>query len=129
MIKKRSPQQTGKSDLKPYDVDLDRFPLFKESLHRLEKKFPNARQDLDHCLSMLVQNPYGACRARQVRKVQSVYKARFKSRDLGKGSRGGFRLFYHIHENTIYPLFMLSKSEDDDDPIQELIGAVEELGL
>lgn len=81
---------------------------FKRQLKRLKKKYQHVSDDLldnlDH---------FNLASAISIGK--SIYKLRVKSRDIGKGKSGGFRVYIYLYvrADSLVPLCMYAKSQTE----------------
>lgn len=95
----------------PYKIHLPEF--FKDNLKELKKKYSHAASDAKEALELLETHAFLGT---PVPRYSKVRKLRLKNSDISKGKRSGYRLLYHVHAEgkTIYPLFMYSKSDQED---------------
>lgn len=88
--------------------------VFKRNLKRLEKKYPQVRDDVRDAIRVLQDRP----RLGDVIPASGgARKLRVRNRDARKGKRGGYRLIYvvdDIPERVLYMLMLFSKSEQED---------------
>jgi len=59
----------------------------------------------------------------------TVFKYRAKCSDMKRGSKGSYRIigYYHQPKNTLYPIFIYHKSDQDDVDKRTVSAAVQEL--
>ncbi|OGJ41912.1 hypothetical protein A3J23_03520 [Candidatus Peregrinibacteria bacterium RIFCSPLOWO2_02_FULL_48_14] len=110
--------------MKPYFTE-----HFKRQLKKLQKKFPHIREDL-----LIKINHVDL--SHEVHIGESVYKIRIKSRDMQKGSSGGFRSYLLLYrlKDLLVPLTIYAKNqketiseEDLQNHVCETIGELLEL--
>lgn len=59
----------------------------------------------------------------------TVFKYRAKCSDMKRGSRGSYRIigYYHEETNTLYPILIYHKSDQDDVDARNVSFAIKEL--
>ena len=59
----------------------------------------------------------------------TVFKYRVKCSDMQRGSRGSYRIigYYHQPDNTLYPILIYHKSDQDDVEAKVVAAAIQEL--
>jgi hypothetical protein len=91
------------------------LPYFQKQFKKFRKRLPRAAQDICHALEFF-------SRPRGVYLGKSAFKIRVRARDIGKGTRGGFRvivLFLEI-EHLVIPMTLYLKSEKENISDEEL---------
>lgn len=102
-------------------------PSFEHSVKRLQKRYPDVKQDVRLAIQVLLNAPrlgvvipggYGA------------RKIRLKNSNLTRGKSGGYRLIYYVEEAPaarIYLLLLYAKSETETISRRELQRLLDEL--
>ena len=115
----------GSKSLTSYKVVLT--PSFKSCIRRLEKRYPNIKDDVRVAIHALLQEPrLGVV----IPGGSGVRKLRVRSSDLQRGKRGGFRLLYSLDERSqliIYLVFIYAKSDREDVTRKELQDLMREI--
>jgi mRNA-degrading endonuclease RelE of RelBE toxin-antitoxin system len=102
------------------------WPRFEAELERFQRKYPHIVEDLREALTSPNTRSdavagYG----------HNLYKLRVRSRDLRRGSSGGFRVYLWVERDpppappTVYPVTMYLKSERADLSVDELRDVLE----
>lgn len=111
-------------------VDFKRSPTFQSLLASLKKRFPRIEEDLAVIWVDIAKDYRNARQAESVPRFKdSVFKYRAKCSDMSRGSRGGYRIiaYYHREKNTLYPILIYHKSDQEDVDPKTVATAVEEL--
>ena len=112
-------------------VDLHRSPTYKYLLERHKARFPRIENDLGDSFWVDIARDYR--NARQAESVpgfkNTIFKYRAKCSDMRRGARGGYRViaYYHLPENTLFPLLLYHKSDQDDTSAEIVQQAIDEL--
>ncbi len=82
---------------------------FKKQLKKLNKKYPNIKNDLLDTLDMFNLK-------HEISIGRSIYKIRVASRDMQRGKSGGFRsyLYLYLKKDLLLPLCIYPKSENEN---------------
>jgi mRNA-degrading endonuclease RelE of RelBE toxin-antitoxin system len=92
-----------------YEIVLS--PTFKESVRRLERRFPHVKADVSAGIRVLQDNPRtGAV----IPNGHGTRKLRLPSSDMRRGKSGGFRLIHLVEDEPsprIYLLLLYAKSD------------------
>lgn len=111
-------------------VDYKRSSTFTSLLSSLRKRFPRIDEDLADIWPNIARDYRNACRAESIPKFNdTVFKYRAKCSDMNRGSRGGYRVigYYHGPENTLYPILIYHKADQEDVDEKSVANAVQEL--
>jgi mRNA-degrading endonuclease RelE of RelBE toxin-antitoxin system len=111
-------------------VDLQRSPTFQSALGSLRKRFPRIDDDLKEIWPDIARDFRHARQAESlVGFKNTAYKYRAKCSDMKRGSRGSYRViaYYHEPKNTLYPVFIYHKSDQDDVDKRTVSAVVQEL--
>ena len=92
---------------------------FKKALHRLSKKYPHIRSDLQPVINRLAAGQTPGDRVRGV--AAAVYKVRAPNRDARAGKSSGYRVICYLHTEALRTLLLVySKTEREDISADEL---------
>jgi mRNA-degrading endonuclease RelE of RelBE toxin-antitoxin system len=98
-------------------VDLHGSPTFASQLASLRKRFSKIDKDLEEIWPDIANDYRHARHAESIPRFQdTVFKYRSKCSDMSRGSRGGYRIicYYHQPKNTLYPILIYHKADQDD---------------
>ena len=88
-------------------------PSFKQSIRRLEKRYPSVKKDVRLAIEVLSENPnLGVL----IPGGFGVRKLRIRNSDVKRGKSGGYCLLYHIRETeaAICLLLLYAKSDKEN---------------
>lgn len=96
---------------------------FKRQLKRLRRKYRRIRTDIEPLIEALSA---GDTPGDQIQGIgYTVYKARVRNTDAGRGKRGGYRVIYYLADrDAVLLVTVYSKTEQSDisaDQIQQII--------
>ncbi|MFQ6007105.1 MAG: type II toxin-antitoxin system RelE/ParE family toxin [Woeseia sp.] len=96
---------------------------FKRQLKRLRRKYRRIRTDIEPLIEALSA---GDTPGDQIQCIgYTVYKARVRNTDAGRGKRGGYRVIYYLADrDAVLLVTVYSKTEQSDisaDQIQQII--------
>ncbi len=92
---------------------------FEREVKRLEKRFPQIREDIRDLLNDLQEGALGGDRISGVNIV--VYKVRLKNRSAQRGKSGGFRAIYAVvGGDTLVFFHIYSKTDKTDIGLAEI---------
>ena len=120
----------GSRKVPPCFVKSDSSPTYRTLLSRLKKEFPHVEDDVNKILPEIAQDFRHARHADSIPRFNdTLFKYRVPSSDQRRGTRGGFRLcaYYDKQNNTLYPVLIWPKSEDEDLDYEIKAKAVKEL--
>lgn len=108
----------------PCYIECDISPDYQRQLKDLRKKYPHVDDDLCGAYAEIRQRPSAACRAVAVPGLlppgsdAAIYKYKIASRDMKRGSSGGFRLvaLYLPQRNLLIPVCMYTHVDYDSQP-------------
>jgi hypothetical protein len=99
-------------------VDWQRSPTFQKIVARLKaKNYRHVEADLEDAFKSIASDYEHANHADAIPgHNRTVWKYRAASKDIGKGSRYGFRIIAHYvpESNTLYPIFLYPKKEQEN---------------
>jgi mRNA-degrading endonuclease RelE of RelBE toxin-antitoxin system len=109
----------------PPSIQVEYTADFKRDLKRLHKKYRNVRADVNHFVRRLEA---GETPGSQVQGTgYTVYKARVRSSNLGRGKSGGYRVLYYLKTAArIVLLTIYAKSASEDISITRIRRIVRE---
>ena len=98
---------------------------FLESIKHLKKKYPHTNADAKTALQVLIENPFLGV---VIQGGSGTRKLRVRNSNLTRGKSGGYRLIYLVDSanETLYPLLMYSKTEQEDVTQHEIKELVEQ---
>jgi len=101
------------------------LPNFDRDVKRLKKRFPALKRLIGDVISDLET---GETLGDRIPNIEyAVYKVRLPNPDAQKGKSGGFRVIYClITEDGALLLFIYSKSDQTDVPIEVIIQLIDE---
>lgn len=94
--------------------------LFDRAVHRLKKKYPRIRSDLERLIAGLRSEPFSGFAIPGY--DRRLWKIRMASVDMQSGERGGYRVIYSVHQELqrCFLLYVYAKPEKEDVSSQEL---------
>jgi hypothetical protein len=111
-------------------INHKRSPTFGYQLKKYQKLFPHIEEDLAATLSDVRLDYRTARHGKAMLHFNgTVFKYRMPCTDQGRGTRGGFRIiaYYDQKTNTLYPISMYPKSEQENIEDDEVERCVREL--
>lgn len=111
-------------------IDADASRKFQHLVKQLTKKYPRLLHDLQDAFSAIERDYMRAAHASAIPGFgRTVWKYRWKSSDLQRGESGGIRIIalYDEQRNTLYPLFVYFKVQQEDVSTEAIMKAITEL--
>lgn len=106
-------------------------PSYLRCLRHLKKKYAHVEKDIGAALFEIENDCLMACNATAIPGYsQKLWKYRCGSTDMGRGRRGGFRIIAYIDHSrqTLYPLLVYAKTEQEDASAEQFKKTIAELG-
>lgn len=111
-------------------IDVEASSTFRKLLKSHGRKYPKLKDDLADALVEIEKDHETAAQANAIPGWnRTVWKYRWKSSDLQKGTSGGIRLiaFYEEDTETLFPMYFYLKSNKTDISKDEISKIVKEL--
>lgn len=111
-------------------IDVDASRKFQSLVKQLTKKYRGLPHDLQEAFSAIERDYTRAAQANAIPGFgRTVWKYRWKSSDLQRGQSGGVRIiaFYDEQRNTLYPLLIYVKPQQEDVSEEAIARAITEL--
>jgi mRNA-degrading endonuclease RelE of RelBE toxin-antitoxin system len=107
-------------------VKVHAWPGFEKAIDKLERKYPNIKADVADAFSRAQSIEELAARFKALPGYShKLWKFRIASRDMGRGTRGGFRVIFYMNREArpdeAHLLTIYAKSERADVPPDELL--------
>jgi mRNA-degrading endonuclease RelE of RelBE toxin-antitoxin system len=104
-------------------------PTFEKEVKKLAKKYPRIKDDLEVFKNDFIAGKIHSDRIPGLKR--EIYKARWRSTDMKRGKRGGYRIIYYLQpeNNVVILLIIYAKVERKDISVKEIQDILKQLGL
>ena len=104
-------------------------PTFEKQVKKLAKKYPHIKDDLEAFKNDFIAGKIQGDRIPGLKR--EIYKARWRSTDMRRGKRGGYRIIYHLQpeNNVVILLIIYAKVTREDISVKEIQDILKQLDL
>ncbi len=89
-------------------------PHFLKQIEKIEKKYRRIQSDIDDfCREATLDTS-------SVELWNNFYKIRVRNSSIPTGKRWGFRIIAKLHQDTLYPFLVYSKTEKENATLEEI---------